>query len=117
VVNNWSSGNRNATYVCGLKGKNPSSIDVAGDYLFEVGWESRAKCWITDLTDGSTVGTMEPYGDAGKTKYTGWVDIGFGITAYQRSNGEYDVLVEDDGWGKILLYRWCPSGECSEYDY
>jgi hypothetical protein len=31
-----------------------------------------------------------------------------GISATERSNGEYDVLVEDDARAKILLYRWTP---------
>lgn len=114
LVDNFSTGNRQAIFLTELKGDNPSSIDVAGKYLFEVGWETRGKCWITDLSTGETVATLEPYGDAGTTEYTGWVDIGFGITAYERPNGEYVVQVEEDGWGKILLYRWCPSGECAE---
>lgn len=33
----------------------------------------------------------------------------FGLTRRLRSNGEYDVLVEDDARAKILLYRWTPS--------
>ena len=114
VVNNLSGGNRQAQQVTRLKGDNPSAIDISWPYLFEVGWETRGKCWVTDLRTGETVGTIEPYGDAGTTAYTGWVDIGYGITAFQRSNGEYVVLVEDDGWGKILMYRWCPEGDCPE---
>ncbi len=114
VVDNLSKGNRTVKLVARLKGNNPSAIDLAGDYLFEVGWETRGKCWVTDLRTGETVGTMEPYGDAGTTNYTGWVDIGYGITAYKRTNGEYIILVEDDGWGKILMYRWCPTGDCAE---
>jgi hypothetical protein len=108
TVSNWSKGNRKAVFLCTLKSSNPSSVTAVDDYFFEVGWQSRGKVWITDLNTGATVGTMEPYGEAGTTQYTGWVDIGYGITAVKRKNGEYIVFVEDDGFGKVLMYRWRP---------
>jgi hypothetical protein len=39
---------------------------------------------------------------------TGWMDILSGISAFQRSNGEYLVFVEEDFKAKVLLYRWKP---------
>jgi hypothetical protein len=115
VVNNWSSGNRKATYVSDLKTPNirPNDSDIsswtaAGDYAFEVGWSTRAKVWVTDLRTGALVGTMEPGLDCGTVKHTGWVDIAAGIQAYKRSNGEYLIFVEDDGLGSVILYRWNP---------
>lgn len=108
AIPNWSNGNRKATFLCTLKSPNPSSVTAVGDYFFEVGWQSKAKVWITNLNTGVTVGTMEPYGEAGTTQYTGWVDLGFGITAIKRRNGEYIVFVEDDAFGKVLMYRWMP---------
>jgi hypothetical protein len=39
---------------------------------------------------------------------SGNVDVELGISATLRSNGEYDILVEDDARAKILMYRWKP---------
>lgn len=108
IITSWSKGNRNAVFLSNLKSPNPSSIAAAGNYFFEVGWQSRGKVWITDLTTGKNIGTMEPSGEAGTLQYTGWVDIGFGITAMKRKSGTYLVFVEDDGFGKVLMYRWKP---------
>jgi hypothetical protein len=108
TISNWSKGNRKAVFLCSLKSPNPSSVAAVNNYFFEAGWQSRGKVWITDLRTGATVGTMEPYGKAGTTQYTGWVDIGFGITAVRKKNGEYIIFVEDDGFGKVLMYRWTP---------
>jgi len=108
TVSDWSKGNRKAVFLDTLKGPNPSSVTAEGDYFFEAGWQSRGKVWVTDLRSGRTVGTMEPNGEAGPLQYTGWVDIGFGITAIKRKNGEYLVFVEDDGYAKVLMYRWKP---------
>lgn len=115
VVNNWSKGNRQATFVSDLKTPNirPADSDISswtacGDYGFEVGWSTRAKVWVTDLRTGALVGTMEPGLDCGGIKHSGWVDIAAGIQAYQRSNGEYLVFVENDGIGSVIMYRWSP---------
>lgn len=109
IVDNWSSGNRAARYVSTLYGPNQSSWTVAGDYAFEVGWETRAKVWVTNLNDGSLAGTMLPSAACGGVTRTGWVDIGAGIQAYQRKNGQYLIFVEDDSLSRIILYRWCPT--------
>jgi hypothetical protein len=42
------------------------------------------------------------------------VDIPYGIRAFKRSSGEYTVFVEDDAFAKVIMYRWCPSGNCPE---
>jgi hypothetical protein len=117
IVDNWSTGNRNARYVGDIKGPNQSAWTVAGDYAFEAGWETRAKVWVTDLNNGKTVGTMIPDASTGGLDRTGWVDISSGIQAYQRtSTGEYLVFVEDDFLSRVILYRWCLTGDCMESD-
>ena len=116
VVNHWSSGNRTAEKLSPLKGPNPSSATAAGDYFFEVGWQSRGEVFITDLNTGKMVGSMVPSDEAGTVEYTGWVDIAYGIDAIQRSTGEYIVFVEEDYMGKVLMYRWNPAGETMESD-
>ncbi len=112
IVDNWSTGNRAARYVSTLFGPNQSSWSAAGDYSFEVGWETRAKVWVTDLNTGELIGTMIPSAACGGIDRTGWVDIAAGLQAYKRSNGEYLVFVEDDFLSRVILYRWCPSGTC-----
>jgi len=119
VVNNWSAGNRAATYVSDLKLPDTGADDIsswsaAGDYAFEVGWDTRAKVWVTDLNNGKLVGTMEPSEALGYIEHTGWVDIASGLQAYKRNNGEYLVFVEDDYLSRVVLYRWCPTGNCKE---
>ncbi|NJK86393.1 MAG: Ig-like domain-containing protein [Bacteroidales bacterium] len=44
------------------------------------------------------------------------MDIGYGITAYKRLNGEYLVSIEEDLLAKSILYRWCPNGTCNGCD-
>ena len=113
TIDNWSTGNRTAKYVGDLKGPHQSAWTVAGDYAFEAGWETRATVWVTDLRTGQLVGTMIPDASCGGLNRTGWVDISSGIKAYKRtSTGEYVVFVEDDGLGRVLMYRWCPEGNC-----
>lgn len=117
IVDNWSKGNRLARFVANLKGTHMSSWNVAGNYAFEVGWESRAKVYVTDLITGNLVGTMEPDASCGGVGRTGWVDISMGVQAYQRkSSSEYLVFVEDDYLSRVILYRWCPTGDCEETD-
>jgi len=117
IVDKWSTGNRDARYVGDIKGPHQSAWNVAGDYAFEAGWETRAKVWVTDLTSGKLVGTMEPEASCGGVGRTGWVDISSGIQAYKRtSSGEYLIFVEDDFLGRVILYRWCPNGDCMETD-
>ena len=45
---------------------------------------------------------------------SGWADINIAITARKRKNGEYVIFAEEDGYGKILMYRWCELGNCIE---
>lgn len=116
-IDKWSTGNRTAKYVGDIKGPHQSAWTVAGDYAFEAGWETRAKVWVTNLTNGNLVGTMIPDASCGGLDRTGWVDISSGIQAYKRvSSGEYLVFVEDDGLSRVILYRWCPTGDCVESD-
>jgi len=116
-IDNWSKGNRTARYVGDLKGPNQTAWTVAGDYAFEGGQETKAKIWVTDLISGKLIGTMIPDASCGGLERTGWIDISSGIKAYKRkSSGEYLVFVEDDYLSRVILYRWCPTGDCMESD-
>jgi hypothetical protein len=111
AVDNWSKGNRAARYICDMKGPNPSSVTAEKDYLFEVGFESRAEVWVSDINTGKTLGTMVPSAELGGIEHTGWVDIGWGINAFQRKNGEFLILVEDDALRRVIMYRWLPNAQ------
>jgi hypothetical protein len=65
-----------------------------------------AKVDVYDARSGHAVGYMTPGASVGNT--SGWVDVYLGISAVQRANGEYVVLLEDDARAKILMYRWTP---------
>jgi hypothetical protein len=60
------------------------------------------KCF--SAADGSHVQTLAAGPEVGSTQ--GWVDIGNGLNAFRRSNGEYLVFQEEDAFAKVLMYRW-----------
>jgi hypothetical protein len=108
---NWSAGNRTPTvrivlpYQYATGGPYMKSMAIAGKYAFVV--ECKASTvHVYNLGNGTAVGTMNA---SKKLGHLGWVDIPYGIRAYKRFNGEYLVLVEEDGNGKVLIYRWTPA--------
>ncbi|MEW6345029.1 MAG: hypothetical protein AB1704_30650 [Pseudomonadota bacterium] len=109
---NWSSGNPQLVYTIALPWNTQSNpqvttvgVAVAGNYIF-VAELFTQKIDVYDTRSGQAVGYMTPGASVGNT--SGWVDVYLGISAVERANGEYDVLVEDDARAKILLYRWKP---------
>ena len=114
----WSTGHRTAAWhvVCTYqKGTpcEPISFDVAGDYAFvavaergKVGDQqlSRGHIDVYDAKTGATVGYIEPPQNWG----TGWMDAVECLSVFQRKNGEYLIIEEEDGRSKNLLYRWNP---------
>jgi len=109
-IDGWSAGNRTATKVYTMSSNQPTGFSAAGDYVFEVGYASRGEVWAHSLIDGSLTGTMDVPASLGGNGYSGNVDIGYGIHAFKRSTGEYEIAVEDDYMAKVLLYRWNPGG-------
>ena len=109
---NWSSGAPTQAYAIPLPWNTQSDpqtttvgIAVAGNYIF-VAELYTAKVDVYDARSGAAVGYMTPGASVGNT--SGWVDVYLGISAVQRDNGEYVVLLEDDARAKILMYRWTP---------
>jgi hypothetical protein len=76
--------------------------------VFTGGWKARGRIWVNRLSDGAELGAFDPGPTVGGVENTGWMDILSGISAFQRSNGEYLVFVEEDFKAKVLLYRWKP---------
>ena len=103
-------------------------LSVAGDYLFfarngsspNMGYE-RGHVDVYTLDTKEYVGWMEPApivasGNPNGPPYSnvGIIDINDGMQAFQRTGGEYLIFWEDDWNTKNVLYRWCPSDDCTE---
>ncbi len=100
-------------------------IQVAGDYIFFMwflrgpvleskGGDLRGEISVYARSNGQYVGSIIPGEEVGGPKTVGWMDIkGLLGSAMQRANGEYIIVQEEDGFGKNMFYRWCPSGDCS----
>lgn len=115
---NWSKGNRspNLTLYLPFAAKNNTDNNakafcVEGDYIF-VMRAKEGKIAVYRRSDGSIFGMISP-GPEVDFK-SGWTDINIAITARKRKNGEYIIFAEEDGYGKIMMYRWCESGNCVE---
>lgn len=79
------------------------AMDVAGDKVFAV-TSRKAEVYVYDARTGAAVSKFVPGPEvAGES---GWVDIPYGLRAYQRKNGEYLVFVEEDAKAKVIMYRW-----------
>ncbi|MDJ0534554.1 MAG: hypothetical protein QNJ70_19080 [Xenococcaceae cyanobacterium MO_207.B15] len=78
------------------------AVDIAGDRVFAV--ESRsAEVQVYDAITGEFIMTLSPGSEV--SNESGWVDIPYGLRAYQRQNGEYLVFVEENAKAKVLLYK------------
>lgn len=116
----WSKGNRNNRYEMILpsdvkKGPCTQSFDVAGDYIFtsiSVGRDPflMGEINVYNTSNGSHIGKMVPP-DEWKV---GWNDMVEVLNVTKRANGEYIVIQEDDGRNKNVMFRWCPTGNCTE---
>lgn len=109
---NWSSGSPVLTYTVNLPWNTQSNpqittvgIAVAGNYVF-IAELYTPHVDIYDARSGQFVGTLSPGAAVGNT--SGWVDIYMGLSAAQRPDGSYIVLVEDDARAKLLMYQWTP---------
>ena len=110
--NNWSTGNRTALYSINLPsasagdGANMVSTAIEKDYIFVMGVQTRGKVWVYSSATGVLKGTMVPGANVGGVSKTGWGDVVNSIAAFKKSNGEYLITVEEDFFGKVLIYRW-----------
>lgn len=109
-IDNWSKGNRTPKWRIVLPTDKsappqvlpPVAMSVAGDYVFV----TTAKTWevfVYDTKTGKLVRTLKPGPEV--SGELGWVDIAYGIRAYQRKNGEYLVFVEENFKGKVIMYQ------------
>jgi hypothetical protein len=108
VCRDYLAGKRDAVQFTSGAGAQAACIAAAGDYVFSGGWKERGRVYVNRLSDGASVGVLDPGPALGGVEKTGWVDILTGITAHRRADGEYLVFIEEDYRGKVILYRWRP---------
>lgn len=87
----------------GLDHTNGKAFAVAGDYIFVV---LARNGWITIYRrdTGAFVGRMEPGEEV--HRQSGWADFNYAINARQKPDGTYEILVEENAFGKVLYYHW-----------
>ncbi|MFM0296040.1 SMP-30/gluconolaconase/LRE-like region family protein, partial [Paraburkholderia dipogonis] len=93
--------------VINITGANPKSIVAAGNYLF-VGYVHTApNVDAFNLTTGKldiTLANSNPnMVDVGND-----VDSMYGLRAYRRSTGEYEITKDNYNDSSIVVYRWTP---------
>ncbi|MGZ0147797.1 hypothetical protein ACXJJ3_12075 [Kribbella sp. WER1] len=111
----WSTGNTTPTWTILLPWDTTASPLVttvswkpAGDYIFSCGVATRGKVWAWRAATGAAAGNWLPGANVGGVDRTGWVDVPYGLNAAKRSDGSYQVTVEDDLFNKVLVYSWIP---------
>jgi uncharacterized protein YjdB len=67
---------------------------------------------VYKISDGSFVGYIIPGPEVGNV--SGWVDMSTSTHVHVTSTGKRIITVEEDEVGKILVYEWCPTGDCSQ---
>lgn len=87
----------------------PMGFDLAGDFIFvpytgasKAAGVKTGRVEIFRQADGSAAGHVEPGPEVGEV---GLQDIRETLTAHQRADGEYVVLLEDDYKSKVVMYR------------
>ncbi len=84
---------------------NVKAFCEAGDYLFLIA-SREGRIYVHRKSDGSKVGEILPAATTGNR--SGWADINGAVRATKRANGEYLIFAEENGNGKINMYRWNP---------
>jgi len=85
------------------------SFTIAGDYVFyayfseQEGTVPQNSVYIYRKSDGSYVGHLQPSAQLG---FPGGLDFSFPITAYQKADGEYLIMLEAAYYDLTLIYRW-----------
>ena len=108
ICKGYLAGNRETVSFEPASGKYAGCLAAVGDYAFTGGWQARGKTSVNRLSDGAFVGEFDPGPTVGGVEGAGWIDLLTGINAFRRTNGEYQIYVEEDYRAKVLLYRWKP---------
>lgn len=88
-------------------------VYAEGDFMFAGRRDGHVQ--VHRMSDGQEILRLEAGPEVGFT--AGKLDHGPALLrARQRENGEYLVIVEEDGWCKLLLYQWAPYGRTEEQE-
>lgn len=97
----------------------PMSFTADSDFVYvgyiDLGRDARMRGEITvyDARDARQVGWMVPGPETGGR--AGAIDILYGLNARTKRDGKKVLFVEEDGFGKVMAYIWCPEGKtCKE---
>ncbi|HEX7912156.1 MAG TPA: SMP-30/gluconolaconase/LRE-like region family protein [Paraburkholderia sp.] len=108
VYHGWMAGNRTTPNpVINITSANAKSIVAAGNYLF-VGYVHTvpnvdAFNLITGKLDTTFINSNPNAVDVGND-----VDSMYGLRAYRRSTGEYEVTKDNYNDASVVVYRWTP---------
>gem|GEM_PF-371128 len=107
VYNGWLAGNTTAPgTVITLTRAQAKSMAVAGGYLF-VGYYATNSIDVFELDTGSLVQTLTNSSSA----YVGNdIDSMYGITAYLKSNGQYQITKDNYNGSSVVIYTWPLTG-------
>jgi Secretion system C-terminal sorting domain len=89
---------------------NIKAFCTAGDYIFTI-LTKEGKILVREKSTGNLVGEISP--DISTDFTSGWSDFNGAVQAHKRANGEYLIFAEENGFGKIMMYRWCPTANCT----
>ncbi|MBK9577813.1 MAG: hypothetical protein IPO40_12110 [Fibrobacteres bacterium] len=94
----------------------PMSFTADSEYVYvgylDNGRYSRQRCEATvySATTCQPVGWMAPDSQY-LGGFAGTIDIVNGLNVAVQADGHRVVMMEEDGAGKVLAYRWCPDGK------
>ncbi len=103
----WLKGERKQTWRTNLPyevKRSAKSFDVAGDLVFVV-YMQTSIIEVYDARTGNHVQQVVPGRELGKVANHVWVDIPYALQAHRRKNGQYVVIVEEDVYGKNIIYQ------------
>jgi hypothetical protein len=90
----------------------PHGFTADEDYIYvvylDLGRDARVRGEVTiyDARDGHKVGWIVPGEETGG--YSGAIDLTNPINVVTCTNGEKIIMVEENGAGKVMVYRWTP---------
>jgi hypothetical protein len=93
---------------------------IRGPHYLESGYAGdrmRGEISVFKASTGEYEGAIIPTSTIGGPEKVGWIDIPNPAVAFERNNGEIILFVEEDGFGKNILYRICESGNCRNTGY
>lgn len=124
IWQNWSSPSRTkartVTIKASLASGNARQVTADKDYFYIIyvmdgGPSSGGKpgeIGVYKISDGSFVGYMIPGPEIGDC--SSWIDMNTAVKVHVTPTGKRIITSEDDLVGKILVYEWCPTGDCNE---